>query len=130
MLEARLEQYMYAKTVNHLREYFADLDSNLLKYLYLPTSVDVPEFKRLGFVGFQILLVQWIGVFFVAYGVEEIFLPILSLTLQFDVTVLLRIIAFIVISFLYFLLCKLSSNFLKRHRTKIHNRASSRLGEN
>ena len=69
LLDARLGQYRYARTVNEIRRYFAENDANLQKFLYLPTSRKIPDMSNLGFVGIQLLFIVPIGGLFTAYGV-------------------------------------------------------------
>ncbi len=69
LLDARLEQYRYARTVNEIRRYFAENDPNLQNFLYLPTSSKVPDMSKLGFVGIQLLFIVPIGGTFTAYGI-------------------------------------------------------------
>lgn len=69
IVDARMQQYSYARTVNVVRRYFAERAKNLRRYLYLPTSPEVPGFKDFGFVGKQIWLVVAVGTLYLAYGV-------------------------------------------------------------
>ena len=69
LLDARLGQYRYARTVNEIRRYFAENDPKLGNFLYLPTSRKVPDMNKLGFVGIQLLFIVPIGGLFTAYGV-------------------------------------------------------------
>jgi hypothetical protein len=119
--EARLEQFMYAKTVNNIRKYFADLDASLKAYLYLPISVQVPSLNNLGFVGKQILLIQLVGAMFCAYAIEEV--------LKFHLTDILiwRIVLFVVGFLLYVFIFKILLYKLKEKRKKIHNMILERL---
>jgi hypothetical protein len=53
LLDARLGQYRYAKTVNEIRRYFAKKDPGLEEFLYLPTDRRIPDMNKLGFVGYS-----------------------------------------------------------------------------
>ena len=57
ILDARLSQYRYARTVNAIRQYFAETHREIAPYLYLPTDRTNPPFTRLGYVGIQLRLV-------------------------------------------------------------------------
>lgn len=70
LLDARLGQYRYARTVNEIRRYFAEKDSNLQNFLYLPTSKQIPDMKKLGFVGIQLWFIVPIGALFTGYGAQ------------------------------------------------------------
>lgn len=69
VVDARHGQYRYARTVNLIRKYFVDKAPGLDAYLYLPKSGDVPGMKHLGHITYQIWLMNFVGSFFVAYGV-------------------------------------------------------------
>jgi small-conductance mechanosensitive channel len=73
LVEARLAQYRYARTVNLVRKYFAEQDKDLKNYLYLPISEEVPDWRDLGFVGWQVRFVIVVGALFVFYGVLGFF---------------------------------------------------------
>ena len=68
LMDARLSQYRYAKTVNLIRKYFADKAPDLKHYLYLPTDVQVPRWQDLGFVKYQVGFMILVGTMFVGYG--------------------------------------------------------------
>lgn len=81
ILDARLSQYRYARTVNLVRKYFSDLDPGLSSYLYLPQSAAVPKMDNLGYVRTQLRLIILLGALFFGYGlsglyasVEELFI--------------------------------------------------------
>jgi hypothetical protein len=69
ILDARLSQYRYARTVNAIRQYFAETHREIAPYLYLPTDRTNPPFTRLGYVGIQLRLVWVVGALFAGYGV-------------------------------------------------------------
>jgi hypothetical protein len=69
LLDARLGQYRYARTVNEIRRYFAKNDPGLKSYLYLPVSREIPDMSNLGFVGIQLLFIVPLGGLFTGYGV-------------------------------------------------------------
>lgn len=68
LIDARLSQYRYAKTVNAIRRYFADNYKNIVDYLYLPTTTDVPSWEDLGYIKYQIRFMTLVGATFTAYG--------------------------------------------------------------
>lgn len=68
LLDARLGQYRYARTVNEIRRYFAENDPDLRNFLYLPTSRQIPDMSKLGFVGIQLWFILPIGALFTGYG--------------------------------------------------------------
>ncbi len=68
LMDARLSQYRYAKTVNLIRSYFADNSTTLKPYLYLPVDASVPRWTNLGFVEYQLWFVGLVGTIFVGYG--------------------------------------------------------------
>lgn len=69
LLDARLGQYRYARTVNAIRKYFADKAPGLTPYLYLPIDSNVPSWEDLGYIGFQLRFIYSVGAIFAAYGV-------------------------------------------------------------
>lgn len=69
MLDARLGQYRYAKTVNLIRKYFLEKSSDIKDYLYLPYSDEIPKWTRLGFIGWQIYFIILLGGVFTSYGI-------------------------------------------------------------
>lgn len=69
LLDARLGQYRYARTVNEIRRYFAMKDPGLEEFLYLPTDRRIPDMNKLGFVGIQLLFIVPVGGLFTGYGV-------------------------------------------------------------
>ena len=69
LIDARLSQYRYARTVNAIRKYFVDSDARLSGYLFLPTSTDVPSWEDLGYIEYQVLFMTWVGAIFTGYGV-------------------------------------------------------------
>jgi hypothetical protein len=73
IVDARLDQYRYARTVNLIRAYFADLDKEIIPYLYLPTSPTIPPFSKLGYVGSQANVVAAIGALYTGYGMLWVF---------------------------------------------------------
>ena len=79
IIDARRSQYRYARTVNGIRKYFADRDSELSKYLYLPTDPAVPAMSQLGYMGGQVRLVVVIGGAFAAYTVQGVYAHFQSL---------------------------------------------------
>lgn len=68
LVDARLSQYRYAKTVNLIRKYFVEKTPGLSNYLYLPTEVQVPRWENLGFIEYQVWFMVIIGTLFVGYG--------------------------------------------------------------
>ena len=68
LVDARLGQYRYARTVNLIRKYFQDKVPDLSNYLYLPTRADIPSWTSLGFVGYQVGFMVIVGVLFVGFG--------------------------------------------------------------
>ncbi len=70
LVDARLSQYRYARTVNLVRRYFLDLDSRIANYLFLPTREDVPRWEDLGYVKWERNFMLMIGALFVAYGIS------------------------------------------------------------
>lgn len=68
LMDARLSQYRYAKTVNLIRCYFLDNSPALKNYLYLPVDVTVPHWHNFGFVGYQLYFMSIVGMVFVGYG--------------------------------------------------------------
>jgi hypothetical protein len=68
MVDVRLSQYRYARTVNAIRRYFKDSVPGISEYLYLPTSSDLPSSTSLGFVWPQLAFMVLTGMFFVACG--------------------------------------------------------------
>jgi hypothetical protein len=69
LVSARLSQYRYAKTVNLIRSYFTDSNSELKKYLFLPTTVDVPKWTELGYIKGQVIFMVFMGWMFTLYSV-------------------------------------------------------------
>lgn len=68
LVDARLSQYRYAKTVNAIRKYFVDNDGHLSGYVFLPTSTDVPSWEDLGYIEYQVWFMTWVGAIFTGYG--------------------------------------------------------------
>ncbi len=68
LVDARLGQYRYARTVNAIRKYFADNAPGLDAYLYLPTDPDVPSWENLGYVRYQVMFMNVVGAVFATYG--------------------------------------------------------------
>jgi hypothetical protein len=68
LMDARLSQYRYAKTVNLIRSYFAHNAPSLKDFLYLPVDVSVPHWQRLGFVTHQLNFMNLVGTAYVGYG--------------------------------------------------------------
>ncbi len=68
LMDTRLSQYRYAKTVNLIRKYFADTSPALTKYLYLPVDVNVPHWHNFGFVAYQLYFMSLVGMVLVGYG--------------------------------------------------------------
>jgi hypothetical protein len=68
LVEVRLSQYRYARTVNAIRRYFKDSVPEIADYLYLPTSSDLPSWTSLGFVSPQLYFMLLTGGLFVACG--------------------------------------------------------------
>jgi hypothetical protein len=68
LIDARLSQYRYAKTVNLIRKYFADISPTLRDYLYLPVDATVPRLRNLGYVRFQVVFMTLTGMLSVAYA--------------------------------------------------------------
>ena len=75
LMDARLSQYRYAKTVNLIRSYFADNSLTLKPYLYLPIDPSVPRWEDLGFVEYQLHFMSAVGAVFVGYGLTGLSLP-------------------------------------------------------
>jgi hypothetical protein len=69
LLDARLSQYRYARTVNSIRRYFRDSVPEISEYLYLPTSSDVPSWTSLGFVGPQLFFMMLAGTLLFTCGI-------------------------------------------------------------
>jgi hypothetical protein len=69
LLDARLEQYTYARTVNLIRKYFSDQNPRLSGYLYLPVRSDTPTWTSLGYVWYQVVFMVFVGLLFVGFGV-------------------------------------------------------------
>jgi hypothetical protein len=72
MLDGRLSQYRYARTVNAIRAYFADQHPTLREYLVLPTDRTLPKFDHLGHIGYQLKFMVLVGATFTGYGVYGI----------------------------------------------------------
>lgn len=74
LIDARWGQYRYARTVNLIRRYFADKNSELSEYLFLPTSGDRPSWtwSALGFVEYHVVFMVVVGIIFTGYGIEGI----------------------------------------------------------
>lgn len=68
LVDARLSQYRYARTVNVIRRYFKESVPEISDYLYLPTRSDVPSWTSLGFVWPQLYFMLLTGGLFVACG--------------------------------------------------------------
>ncbi|OYD14501.1 hypothetical protein CH330_08445 [candidate division WOR-3 bacterium JGI_Cruoil_03_51_56] len=68
VVDARLDQYRYARTVNLIRKYFSDADSKLKIYLHLPTKASVPPLKKLGYVGTQANIIIATGALYTGYA--------------------------------------------------------------
>ncbi len=68
LVDARLAQYRYARTVNAVRRYFADHDPDVVPYLCLPTSSSVPSWRELGYIQYQVILMAATGAASCAYG--------------------------------------------------------------
>jgi len=68
LVEVRLSQYRYARTVNAIRRYFKESVPEIADYLYLPTSSDLPSWTSLGFVSPQLYFMLLTGGLFVACG--------------------------------------------------------------
>lgn len=69
LLDARLGQYRYVRTVNAIRKYFSDKTPNLSQYLYLPVDPNVPSWTELGHVSYQVMFMNLTGAAFVGYGI-------------------------------------------------------------
>lgn len=68
IFSGRTQQYVYARAVNLIRRFFADMDPELLRYLYLPTGSARPKFGSMGFLrwsawGISLLGALWGGLF-------------------------------------------------------------------
>jgi hypothetical protein len=72
IVDARLSQYRYARTVNAIRRYFADRHPELKSYLFLPTDQNIPSWDKLGYIEYQVNLICFTGAVFTAYGVWAI----------------------------------------------------------
>ena len=68
LVDVRLSQYRYARTVNAIRRYFKESVPAISDYLYLPTSSDLPSWTSLGFVAPQLYFMVLTGIFFVVCG--------------------------------------------------------------
>jgi hypothetical protein len=75
LMDARLSQYRYAKTVNLIRKYFSDHSQNLKDYLFLPTDVSVPHWESFGFVAYQLYFMSLVGTALVGYGLTGLSAP-------------------------------------------------------
>ncbi len=73
IVDARLGQYRYARTVNLIRAYFADMDKDIMPYLYMPTTPMTPSFDKLGYVGSQANIVAAVGALYAGYGMLWVF---------------------------------------------------------
>jgi len=69
---ARFRQNQYAKTVNRIRHYFADHDTQILPYLLLPTSGELPRTNYLGHVFWYLLSMALIGGLYACLGAFSI----------------------------------------------------------
>lgn len=101
LLDIRLGQYRYARTVNLIRRYFATRDTDLRQYLYLPTSDSVPRNDSLGFVKYQLWFVRAMGSLFVGYGVSAWFSGDLQRGIALAVAVVVPWVASLVFQRLY-----------------------------
>jgi hypothetical protein len=84
LLDARLSQYRYARTVNSIRRYFEDSVPEISKYLYLPTSSDKPSWRSLGFITPQLIFMLVTGGLFVGcglYGFTSLCLTLLAVAM-------------------------------------------------
>jgi hypothetical protein len=70
---ARFRQNQYAKTVNRIRAYFADHNTQILPYLLLPTSDELPHTNYLGHVFWYLLSMALIGGIYAALGAFSLF---------------------------------------------------------
>jgi len=61
IVDARLGQYRYARTVNLIRAYFADMDKDIMPYLYMPTTSDDSIFRQARIRGSQANIVAAVG---------------------------------------------------------------------
>ena len=68
LVDARLGQYRYARTVNAIRKYFLDHAPSLAPYLYLPVDSNVPSWEDLGYIGYQVHFMYGSGAAYTAYG--------------------------------------------------------------
>lgn len=94
--DATLNQYLYAKTVNLVRKYFAERNPHVVSYLYLPTTPDKPGFSKPGRADLA-LLVTLIGAVYLAYGTVFMILdvrgPVLDVPGFFSLGLLIALIA-------------------------------------
>lgn len=75
IVDARLRQYWYAKTVNLIRKYFVDNAPEIKSYLFLPVSTDYPKWRKLGFAGYQMNFMVLLGSFYTSYGITGLASP-------------------------------------------------------
>lgn len=108
LLDARLGQYRYARTVNEIRRYFVKKDPSLEGFLYLPTDRRIPDMNKLGFVGIQLLFIVPVGGLFTGYGV-----------VGFTDDPILRWVAGILVTGAYFLLFHLLRKWHARNYEKV-----------
>jgi hypothetical protein len=70
---ARWRQNQYAKTVNHIRAYFADRDVQIKPYLLLPTTTELPRTSHLGHVLWYLGSMALVGGIYAALGAFSFF---------------------------------------------------------
>ena len=83
IISMRMEMILYARTINGIRRFFADLDktamprpqpSELVKYLILPTSDTMPPFYEAGRAMFyQVILIGIMDGFISAIAIQNLF---------------------------------------------------------
>jgi len=72
LLNARLEQYLYARCVNLMRRYFVEQDGLLANYLLLPTTPALPPLSNLGFVLWEIVIILAAAAFWIVYALLSV----------------------------------------------------------
>jgi hypothetical protein len=68
LVEARFEQYRYARAVNLIRKYYSDQNPKIKSYLYLPTDAKSPRYENLGFVQYQTVIMVITAVIYLLVG--------------------------------------------------------------
>jgi hypothetical protein len=95
LVDARLSQYRYARTVNLVRKFFSTNDAKIAQYLYLPTTDDKPDWIDLGYIRWQRNFILLVGSLFTAYSVS-------GLPSGDSVRIVLGAVAFLVYWFIFY----------------------------